>query len=256
VSTSSDGEIRVTFFTRIERFAPPDVPIAVPVKLRRIHLSQMVNTLLQIEPDQAKQFDFLVNGEFLRTSLGKLIEAKGIYTEEILKIEFVELLAPPQPPHDFPHEDWVSSVAGRLDGMTLTGSYDHAARMWNSSGELVATLDGHSAPVKAVAWIPHPTNVDRLTCVSGAQDESLILWSVNSATRKVKCLNVCKGHTNEVTAVAAQPTGDMFASGSVDQSIRLWGTEPDTAEPGKKTSKRRKVRDEGEGEGEMEQHHD
>lgn len=106
--------------------------------------------------------------------------------EEILKIEFVELLAPPQPPHDFPHEDWVSSVAGRLDGMTLTGSYDHVARMWNSSGELVATLDGHSAPVKAVAWIPDLTNVDRLTCVSGSQDESLIMWSVNSATRKVK----------------------------------------------------------------------
>lgn len=64
---------------------------------------------------------------------------------------------------------------------------------------------------------------------------------------------MCKGHTNEVTAVAAQPTGDMFASGSVDQSIRLWGTEPDAAEPGKKTSKRRKVRDEGEGEGEADE---
>ena len=53
--------------------------------------------------------------------------------------------------------------------------------------------------------------------------------------------------------MAAQPTGDMFASGSVDQSIRLWGTEPDAAEPGKKTSKRRKVRGEGEGEGEADE---
>ena len=66
-------------------------------------------------------------------------------------------------------------------------------------------------------------------------------------------LNVCKGHTNEVTAVAAQPTGDMFASGSVDQTIRLWGTDPDAAEPAKKTSKRRKVGGEGEGEGDADE---
>jgi len=240
------AEVRVKFFTRIEKYAVPDVPIAVPVRLRRVHLSQMVNHLLQLA--ETKPFDFLIKGEFLRTDLAKLIESNGMYTEEIIPIEFVETIAPPKPPHDFPHEDWVSSITGRADGYCLTGCYDNAARLWNSSGELVSTLIGHTAPIKDISWIP-TQSLDELRCVTASQDEALMLWSINPATRTSTCLNVCTGHQNEVCSVAVQPTGKMFASGSVDRSIRLWSAEPDTNDiedsKGNRTSKRRKVKVQG-----------
>jgi hypothetical protein len=34
----------------------------------------------------------------------------------------------------------------------LTGSYDSMVRLWNMSGECVATLDGHADAVKSVAF--------------------------------------------------------------------------------------------------------
>lgn len=34
----------------------------------------------------------------------------------------------------------------------LTGSYDSMVRLWNMSGECVATLEGHADAVKSVAF--------------------------------------------------------------------------------------------------------
>ena len=36
----------------------------------------------------------------------------------------------------------------------MTGSYDNMVRLWNKSGECVATVSGHSDSVKSVAFGP------------------------------------------------------------------------------------------------------
>lgn len=117
------------------------------------------------------------------------MDMQGLFKEEILKIEFVEAMAPPQPPHDHPHDDWVSAVSGRVDGMCLTGCYDTVVRVWNTSGEAIASLAGHSGAVKAVQWLPSES-MDEYCCLSGSQDETLRQWHVAAGSRKVGELSI------------------------------------------------------------------
>jgi WD40 repeat protein len=66
----------------------------------------------------------------------------------------------------------------------------HAARVWNTSGELVVTLAGHTDAVTGVAWVPQSESVDAQTCVTGSFDETLRLWRVNLGTRTADCAAV------------------------------------------------------------------
>lgn len=99
-------------------------------------------------------------------------------------------MPPPMPPHEFPHDDWIAGVAALPDGTCLTGCYDHAARVWNSSGELVVTLTGHTDAVTGVAWVPQSESIDSHTCVSSSFDENLRLWNVDLGARTARCVAV------------------------------------------------------------------
>lgn len=85
-------------------------------------------------------------------------------------------MLPPQSLAAFQHDDWISSVKARhgyvccgirdkgrwgiykpkSSSLYLTGSYDNMARLWNSSGECVATFIGHKDAVKSVAFGSKP----------------------------------------------------------------------------------------------------
>ena len=60
----------------------PETQFSVPGNLSRFGLSEIVNHLLNAEKaDDAKKhipFDFLINGEFLRTSLYKFLKRRSI----------------------------------------------------------------------------------------------------------------------------------------------------------------------------------
>ena len=81
------------------RDAPPrgvphlPTPFAVPGKLTRYGLSEVINHLLALDPP--KPFDFLVDGELVRTSLEKLLLRKGISAESILDVEYIPAVGPP-----------------------------------------------------------------------------------------------------------------------------------------------------------------
>lgn len=78
-------EVRVRFTTQLPNYGVTNQPIALPASLRRSQLSQTINHLLQLQP--TVPFDFLINGEFLRTSLYTYITAQGISMEEIIVLE-------------------------------------------------------------------------------------------------------------------------------------------------------------------------
>jgi len=239
-----DEEMRITFFTRQDKYSVTDTPIAVPQRFRRVHLSQMVNHLLSLDPPTS--FDFLINGEFLRTSLGNYTKDHGIFTEEIMSVEFIEAMAPPEPSVQHIHDDWIAAVAGHAGELFLTGSYDNAARVWNESGGLVATLQGHTDVVTSVGWIPPSDAGGDLGFVTGSQDESLRVWAMGS-DGDASCVGLCEGHSAGVRSLSVQPSGKMFASGSMDKDILLWSAalagEEDDADPKKERGKRRRKDD-------------
>jgi ribosome biogenesis protein YTM1 len=87
---------------------------SIPSSWKRFQLSQLINKVLALP--SPVPFDFVVDGEILRSSLAEWVkerEGKGESrgTEETLEIEYIESVLPPQHVSSFEHDDWVSSVS-------------------------------------------------------------------------------------------------------------------------------------------------
>jgi ribosome biogenesis protein YTM1 len=93
-STSAPTTLAVRLTTRRSQHAIPDSKYMVPADWRRYQLSELINKVLEnceslrmlpaqlkvIAPRPAKPvpFDFIVDGELLRTSIAAYIKAKGL----------------------------------------------------------------------------------------------------------------------------------------------------------------------------------
>lgn len=237
-----ERQVQVKFVTKL----PPALRVvntafAVPAKLGRYGLSEVVNTLLASEKPQP--FDFLIDGELLRTSIEQFLLTKGITAETTLTIEYIPVVLPPEPQQPRAHDEWVSAVSGFNSRFIATGSYDNHGRIWSAAGECVFLLQGHTDVITSLAPIPAPgSSVKQLQLVTAAKDHSLRFWQVplNEATSKtvtLKALKRLRGHTSSVQSVAASPSGDQVCSGSWDTSIKLWNLGGEVE--GEETKKRR-----------------
>ncbi|MSU78132.1 MAG: WD40 repeat domain-containing protein [Gemmataceae bacterium] len=115
------------------------------------------------------------------------------------------------------NEPWVNSFAFSPSGETLVmGGYQKIVRMWSLKlNKEIGRLDGHKAPIKAVAVAP-----DTSTIASASQDGLIYLWDWNTKSKVTEL----RGHTDEVTAIAFSHDRDStyFASGGSDRTIVLW----------------------------------
>ena len=122
------------------------------------------------------------------------------------------------------HTNWVNSVAFAPDGKTLaSGSYDNAIKLWGArSGALLRTLEGHKRGIVSVAFAP-----DGNTLASGGWDYTIKTWDARSSELQLSIDargpdHERKGHTDWVSSVAFAPDGKTLASGSGDDTIKLW----------------------------------
>ncbi len=163
------------------------------------------------------------------------------------------------------HLGAVLGVAVTPDGSrVVTASADSTLRIWDISpteenkmgtGELIATLYGHSSWVRSVACLP-----DNWRAVSVSADHTMKLWDLDSGAliysveahqgeindvavlerglrvvtagddRLLRVWDVetghpqftLTGHTGEVNAVAATPEKSRIVSVSHDRSVRVW----------------------------------
>ena len=129
----------------------------------------------------------------------------------------------------------VRPVAYSPDGKYIaSGSRDESVRVWDAkSGACVATLKGHSNSVNSVAYSP-----DGQYIASGSLDKTIKIWQLvkrrirlfNSQSHYWKCkitLNT-HSHSGSVYTVAFSPDGRRIASGSTDNSVRVWDADTDS----------------------------
>jgi WD40 repeat protein len=89
-----------------------------------------------------------------------------------------------------------------------------SVQIWDAkTGELVATLQGHTWTVACLAWTK-----DGKMLMSGSYDCTIRTWN----TTNWEQIAVLFRHTNFVHAVAISPNGRILASASEDRTLQLW----------------------------------
>jgi ribosome biogenesis protein YTM1 len=212
-------------------------------------------------------FDFLINGTFLRTTLDEYLTAHGLSSETTLNLQYVRSLIPPLYEASFEHDDWVSCVdvlsesspARSWSGVEvppgqeriLSGSYDGLLRVWNKSGQVIATSSsasagGHTAGIKSAKYIS-PTKI-----ASAGMDRTIRIWKYTEAddhfSAQLKPTLELYGHKGYIHSIDVHGTSNRILSASQDDKVGLWAAAassspeaPSTLLPSALTSKRRKL---------------
>jgi hypothetical protein len=126
------------------------------------------------------------------------------------------------------HTDEVQCVEYSPDGRRIaSGSFDGIIRIWDAeTGRQLRTLMGHTDIVHSVAYSPDGR---RIASGSGFHsydeeklpDDTVRIWDAETGL----LLQILKGHTDNVYSVAYRPDGRRIVSGSVDNTIKIWGAE-------------------------------
>lgn len=204
-----------------------------------------MNTLLS--RDTPVPFEFLINGTFLRTSLDEYLTTHGISAETTLEVEYVRAQLPPSTAASYEHDDWVSAVdvlsgtspAGGLwaskqatltngEARILSASYDGLLRLWDLSGNIVATSPANTAATSSgVTSILSAKFISPTTVVSAGFDARVRIWDyaeTNSASGTFAPRVDFHAHTHAVNALAVDGPTSRILSASADGTAALFSS--------------------------------
>ncbi|MGB3535699.1 MAG: AAA family ATPase [Microcoleaceae cyanobacterium] len=117
------------------------------------------------------------------------------------------------------HENGVLDVSYSPDGQRIaTASLDQTVKLWQADGVYLQDLV-HDAPVTSIRFNPTGTVIATTTAdLNNMENNKVLLWDqygdrMGSATMS---------HDDAVTSVSFHPTQNQLASGSYDQTIKIW----------------------------------
>jgi len=111
------------------------------------------------------------------------------------------------------HQEEISCAVSTPDGKIITGSLDETAKVWDSRGQLLFSLEGHEAEIGCVAV------AEDGRIITGSWDNTVKIWS-----QEGQLLATLTGHTASVTSVAVTSNGKIITGGS-DALINVWTLE-------------------------------
>lgn len=105
----------------------------------------------------------------------------------------------------------------------LAATLDNTLRLWNyANGKCLKTYTGHTNArycifsAFATTLSKHPT-MDNYV-VSGSEDKKIYIWDLQ--TKEI--VQVLEGHTAVILGVACHPSQSIVASGSMDNTVKIW----------------------------------
>ncbi|KAL7746289.1 ribosome biogenesis protein ytm1 [Sorochytrium milnesiophthora] len=220
-------QLQVRFSTQQTEYAITDTPIMVPLTLGRYALSEIVNHLLA--KDKHIPFDFLVDGVLLRTTLEEYLASKNLSAENIVTLEYIVSVTPPEKLSSFQTQDWLSDVAifrSANNPLLLTASYAGAVELWDNDGESLSKHVVSQLPVKCLS-VATSKQLGATMAVVGGMDQTAKVLQISTDTPGIKTLYETVGHTGSIESCAIVPDGSLFATASWDGSVNLYS--PDTS---------------------------
>jgi len=133
---------------------------------------RITTTILQVHTDEVWSLEWSHSGKFLASaSKDKSVIVWSVGPNSNPEI-FLHL-------HLQDHQFPVGCLAWSLDDTILLSSCEQLIKMWNTeSGALIRTIEAHTEPVSALAWVP-----DGSGFISASQDRKINLWGSDGKQR-------------------------------------------------------------------------
>lgn len=236
------GEAMVKFVTKLpEQYQVQDDPLVVPASLARYGLSEVVNRMLGL--DQPAPFDFLIDGEFLRTDLFGYLESRKLSSEKVLKLEYVLALSEPEQEQVDEVPDWISALTtlGAVPSPWYAATaYDGGMRLYQAGATRLA-MKLSDASLTAVASRPTPSADGASTLLAAAGKDGVVRClraqlGARPVAGPVASLRA-RGHKDALEAVAISEDGSLVAGAGWKSDIFIWNGGPTVfEEPEEKAS--------------------
>lgn len=199
-----------------------DAPIAVPTKLARHGLSEVVNHLLA--SSIPVPFDFLIDNQLLRGSLAKFIAANNISTEDILPIEYLPAVVLSDESKSSEMDAWIGALDSNMKNTLLCGCYDGQVRVCDATADfsVLCSQACHEAPIRSVVSWVGKSGCNMLA--TGSKDHSVKIWELRAniaGKKKTKGvifdhISTLKGHMNSVECLDIFGDDPTILSGDWD----------------------------------------
>ncbi|XP_076808016.1 guanine nucleotide-binding protein subunit beta-5a-like [Clavelina lepadiformis] len=120
------------------------------------------------------------------------------------------------------HTSYISACSfTHSDYQILTASGDGSCALWDvESSQLLQSFHGHQSDVMDAALNPMETGN---LFISGGCDKRACVWDMRTA----KCVQSFQTHKSDINSVRWFPTGEAFATGSDDATIRMYDLRAD-----------------------------
>lgn len=222
----ADSSVRVRFSTEYEQLRVTETAFAVPSKLGRRGLSEIVNHLLGEaggERAAAVDFDFVINDVLLRSSLRRFLELSRLSSEEVLFVRYMPALHLSEEAASRELPAWVGALSTALPSVAVVGCYDGQLQVVDAASLTpLAAVQAHGRGVRAVACVALQTDA---LVFSAGKDHAVRCFSLAQGKKSkasLAPLAQLQGHGSSVESLAVASGGETLFSGDWAGNIFGW----------------------------------
>ncbi|GHJ87698.1 hypothetical protein NliqN6_4100 [Naganishia liquefaciens] len=266
-------KVSINLYTRNPAHAIPQSTYLIPADWRRFQLSELINKVINTASGESftpTPFDFIIEGELLRTTLDNWVQNRrnGDF-ESVINVEYIQSLLPPKQLESFPQDDWVSGVSIQRPGHILMSSYlSHVKVIPMTQAGTDATADSSvtmnlpsTLGATCCEWLSPNSQSENILVGAGGVDRqahifripSLVNSSANQTPQEIMTLHL---HTGPISSVAPSRSFEHVLTSSWDGLLGVFAlptatnpleethdlpAEPKSYLPGQNSKKKRKL---------------